>query len=144
MTDDRIFRINVHGDLAAVLAETARMNGISIAHLIENTLRRSVGLAPFDGQVEVTEREVINEGNHGFHLLTVVTDGYGNFVAENSEGRALARVDVDQSPEACCTEQEAEELLAANAAEAARRGVRRMTELRAETLALLDAATGQA
>lgn len=34
----------------------------------------------------------VNEGANGFHLYTVVTDGYGNYIAEDSNGKELARV----------------------------------------------------
>jgi hypothetical protein len=34
----------------------------------------------------------INQGAGGFHLYTVVTDGYGNYIAEDAEGNELARV----------------------------------------------------
>lgn len=36
----------------------------------------------------------INQGNNGFHLFTVVTDGYGNLIAENEHGSELARASV--------------------------------------------------
>ncbi len=32
----------------------------------------------------------INQGSNGFHLFTVVTDGYGNLIAEDGEGRVIA------------------------------------------------------
>lgn len=38
----------------------------------------------------------INEGGNGFHLYTVVTDGYGNLIAEDRAGRRLATVSVDR------------------------------------------------
>jgi hypothetical protein len=34
----------------------------------------------------------INQGAGGFHLYTVVTDGYNNYIAEDSEGQEIARV----------------------------------------------------
>ncbi len=36
--------------------------------------------------------KVYNEGINGFHLWTVVTDGYGNFIAEDMHGVEIARV----------------------------------------------------
>jgi hypothetical protein len=36
----------------------------------------------------------VNEGSNGFHLFTVVTDGYGNLISEDHEGQALAQVEV--------------------------------------------------
>lgn len=33
----------------------------------------------------------INQGNNGFHLYTVVTDGYGNLIAEDMGGTEFAR-----------------------------------------------------
>lgn len=35
---------------------------------------------------------IVNEGANGFHLYTVVTDGYGNYVAEDGQGKEVARV----------------------------------------------------
>ncbi len=34
----------------------------------------------------------LNEGAGGFHLYTVVTDGYGNFIAEDTDGKEIARL----------------------------------------------------
>jgi hypothetical protein len=34
----------------------------------------------------------MNEGCNGFHLYTVVTDGYGNLISEDHLGRKLAQV----------------------------------------------------
>ncbi len=36
---------------------------------------------------------VYNEGVNGFHIFTVVTDGYGHFIAEDMHGNEIARVD---------------------------------------------------
>ncbi len=36
--------------------------------------------------------KVINEGGSGFHLWTVVTDGYNNIIAEDEHGHRLAEV----------------------------------------------------
>ena len=35
----------------------------------------------------------VNEGANGFHLFTVVTDGYGNYIAEGQDGKEIARVE---------------------------------------------------
>ena len=37
--------------------------------------------------------ENINEGANGFHLFTVVTDGYGYYIAEGQDGKEIARVE---------------------------------------------------
>jgi hypothetical protein len=34
----------------------------------------------------------LNEGGNGFHLFTVVTDGYGNLISESADGLRLAQV----------------------------------------------------
>lgn len=34
----------------------------------------------------------INEGSNGFHLYTVVTDGYGNLISEDHRGFKIAQV----------------------------------------------------
>lgn len=34
----------------------------------------------------------INEGSNGFHMYTVVTDGYGNLISEDHRGYKLAEV----------------------------------------------------
>jgi hypothetical protein len=34
----------------------------------------------------------INEGSNGFHLFTVVTDGYGNLISEDHRGLKIAEV----------------------------------------------------
>ena len=35
---------------------------------------------------------VYNTGVNGFHIWTIVTDGYGNFIAEDMHGKEIARV----------------------------------------------------
>lgn len=35
---------------------------------------------------------IYNEGVNGFHIWTIVTDGYGNFIAEDMHGNEIARV----------------------------------------------------
>jgi hypothetical protein len=37
--------------------------------------------------------KVINEGGSGFHLWTVVTDGYGYAISEDEHGHRIAVVD---------------------------------------------------
>jgi len=37
-------------------------------------------------------RKIVNEGNNGFHVVTVVTDGYGNLIAEDAHGSQIAQV----------------------------------------------------
>jgi len=39
----------------------------------------------------------LNEGGNGFHLFTVVTDGYGNLIAEDGQGHKLATVDASEA-----------------------------------------------
>jgi len=88
---------NIGGDLLKALELTARVNGIDTALLIENVLRRGMAFPTVERPTEVTERTLINEGNGGFHLVTLVSDGYGNIVAENAEGEEGARVVWDQT-----------------------------------------------
>jgi hypothetical protein len=49
----------------------------------------------------------INEGSNGFHLFTVVTDGYGNLISEDHRGFKIAEVsarDADDNDPAPFTE----------------------------------------
>lgn len=39
--------------------------------------------------------KIYNEGVNGFHILTLVADGYGNVIAEDTYGRAVATVEWD-------------------------------------------------
>lgn len=139
---DMTHRIDIHGDLARQLADTAKVNGIEVAHLIENTLRRAAGLVPFDTNVEVQPRLTVNDGNHGFHVLTVVTDGGGNFVAEDTEGRALARLEMDVDSEMCVTEEEDRQLRRGWVLQTVGLGLTRIEQLAEERRALIDAAEG--
>ena len=41
--------------------------------------------------------DILNEGGNGFHLFTVVTDGYGNLISEDGRGRRLVSVDASKA-----------------------------------------------
>lgn len=69
--------LNVHDLLADALL-------LGLAKLAEGTDRRDVSVSPW----------TCNDGNNGFHLTTVVADGYGNLVAEDTNGKEMARVEV--------------------------------------------------
>lgn len=45
-----------------------------------------------DVRVWVDTRPTWNEGVNGFHIMTLVTDGYGNALAEDAQGQVLATV----------------------------------------------------
>lgn len=87
----------ITGNLLSELQSTADAVGLDLAHLIENVLRRGAGLPVLDRATEVRQQNLINQGNNGFHLVTLVTDGYGNIVAENSEGVEGARIECTDS-----------------------------------------------
>lgn len=44
-----------------------------------------------DVKVWVDQKPTWNEGVNGFHVMTLVTDGYGNAIAEDHKGTELAR-----------------------------------------------------
>jgi len=42
----------------------------------------------------------VNEGANGFHAFTVVSDGYGNWIAEDTHGRKIASVGSERPQQA--------------------------------------------
>lgn len=88
------------GEVARQVKRVAEREGVSPAELIQQVLSHAlaehvVGGDPTD-DVKV-DPMTINAGNGGFHVVTVVADGYGYYVAENSAGEERARVKVEES-----------------------------------------------
>lgn len=83
------------GATAQVVKQVAEARGISPTDLLDEILSKALVDALSPHAVKETDVKVepmtINAGNGGFHILTFVTDGYGNLVAENSAGEELAR-----------------------------------------------------
>lgn len=90
---------HVTGETARALIRQATRRGVTPQELIRDVLRYALGESPLTDEVVGavdTDRDVtvepmtINAGNGGFHVVTFVTDGYGNLIAENSAGMELA------------------------------------------------------
>lgn len=102
------------GKLAKVIAED-RSDVVGLfgdAHTVEHAMVAAFLNEVFEGSLVVLEAKpqtTINGGNAGFHILTVVTDGYGNLIAEGMKGEELAKVGVD--PEATDLVKPAQELV---------------------------------
>lgn len=72
----------------------AKQAGMPVHELLTYALQ--AGLDSYGiGDTSDTKVEpmAINAGNGGFHLMTFVADGYGNLVAEDSNGKELARTE---------------------------------------------------
>lgn len=85
------------GHTAQIVKQVAESRGISPQDLLAEVLAE--GLKAYNGTNPATvkaddvkvEPMTINAGNGGFHVLTFVADGYGNLVAEDSNGVEKAR-----------------------------------------------------
>ena len=53
---------------------------------------------PTEPTSAVERATVYNEGVNGFHILTFVTDGYGNLIAEDMYGNHLGMVKIGELP----------------------------------------------
>lgn len=89
----------ITGDTARELVRQAKRQGVKPQDLLASFLRYALaeatdGTTNTDNDVKV-EPMTINAGNGGFHVVTVVADGYGYLVAENSAGEERARVKVE-------------------------------------------------
>lgn len=85
----------VTGETARRLIKAAEVQGVRPQDLIRDALRQILGdtlNAPTAGRDVTAEPMTINAGNGGSHAFTVVADGCGNLIAENSDGEELARV----------------------------------------------------
>lgn len=85
------------GATAQVVKQVAAARGISPTDLLDEILSKALvdQLSPHAVKADDVKVEpmTINTGNGGFHVLTFVTDGYGNLVAENAAGEELARTE---------------------------------------------------
>lgn len=86
--------LNLTGETARAVRELAGARGVDVNKVVEQLLTRSVSDTTGDAGVEVLPY-TINEGNGGFHLFTVVADGYGGLVSEDANGKQLVRVTSD-------------------------------------------------
>lgn len=59
--------------------------------ILTQALAERLNTPTADQDVKV-EPMTINAGNGGFHVVTVVADGYGNLIAEDMGGKELAQV----------------------------------------------------
>lgn len=96
----------LNGATAQVVKQVAEARGISPTDLLDEILTKALVDALSPHAVKATDVKVepmtINSGNGGFHVVTVVADGYGYLVAEDSAGTERARVkcaeDTDDAP----------------------------------------------
>lgn len=86
------------GALLTKIEETSKERGVEPEVLIEAMLCASLGI-DFSLTPNVRPQNRINQGNGGFHVATIVTDGYGYFLTEDSEGRETSRVKADPDDE---------------------------------------------
>ncbi|QJD54055.1 ribbon-helix-helix DNA binding domain protein [Streptomyces phage Galactica] len=84
---------HVTGETARALIRQAARVGRNPHDLLQDLIRYGLGEL-LDGDAKdadvTVEPMTINAGNGGFHVVTFVTDGYGNLIAENSAGMELA------------------------------------------------------
>jgi hypothetical protein len=84
------------GATAQIVKQVAAAREISPADLLNEILAEALADKFSPHAVKATDVKVqpmtINAGNGGFHVMTVVADGYGDLVAEDSSGAEQARV----------------------------------------------------
>ena len=104
----------ITGETAQVIEQVAESLGEDpqtvIQHILTWALSEKLGDAVRRSDVKV-EPMTINTGNGGFHVVTVVADGYGNLVAENQAGEEQARVKVDAEDDAADTADDLKRLM---------------------------------
>lgn len=88
----------ITGETAQVIEDVAASRGLTPQQIVAELLHEAINGRGYGcpGKTEVdakVEPMTINTGNGGFHVLTFVTDGYGNLVAENQAGEELARTE---------------------------------------------------
>lgn len=90
------FNVQLTGLAADAVDAYTRDRGLDLNAFIANVL--ALGLADRLRGYSIRECDVtagshvVNEGGGGFHVVTVVNDGYGYLVAEDEQGKAQARV----------------------------------------------------
>jgi len=85
----------ITGETARLLKASAEVQGVTPQEMLDTILSNALsdGLhRDASGDVKV-EPMTINAGNCGFHVVTVVADGYGNLIAEDQDGEQKATVD---------------------------------------------------
>jgi hypothetical protein len=92
----------VTGEIARVIEEVAADRGLTPQQILAELLHEAINGHGYGvpGRTETdvkVEPMTINAGNGGFHVVTVVADGYGYYVAENSAGEEQARVKVEEN-----------------------------------------------
>lgn len=97
------FEGRVTGPTAQVIKQVAEDRGITPEAVIAEALHAGINAIGWGnpGRTEVdakVEKWTPNEGCGGFHVVTVVADGYGFVVAEDQNGKERARV-ACQTPE---------------------------------------------
>lgn len=91
------------GETAKTVKAVAEATGLTPHELLTKLLAEALAdkLSPHavrDQDVKV-EPMTINAGNGGFHVLTFVTDGYGDLLTEDAHGQELAREKWDPTEE---------------------------------------------
>jgi hypothetical protein len=89
----------VTGQTAQVIKQVAEDRGLTPQQILAELLHEAINGRGYGnpGRTEVdvkVEPMTINTGNGGFHVVTVVADGYGSLLAENSAGEERARVKI--------------------------------------------------
>lgn len=90
----------ITGETARLVKASAQVMGVTPQHVLQLALSSFLDQklnVNTEGDVKV-EPWTPNEGAGGFHVVTVVADGYGYLVAENAQGEERARV-ACQTPE---------------------------------------------
>lgn len=92
----------ISGQTAQVINEIAADRGLTPQQIIAEMLHEVVNgrgySSPGRTEVDVTvEPMTINAGNGGFHVVTVVADGYGYLVAEDQDGAEKARINATEA-----------------------------------------------
>lgn len=95
----------VTGQTAQVIKQVAEGRGVTPEQVLTEALCAGLNVIGWGipGRTEVdvkVEPMTINAGNGGFHVVTVVADGYGSLVAEDTNGKERARVACQDPDEA--------------------------------------------
>ena len=91
------FDFTAEGKLRDKLAEAAKAAGVKPVDILRQALGAQLGEI---AEGDLQSNGVINQGNGGFHIVTLVADGYGAVVAEDSRGAELARTNMEWDQEA--------------------------------------------
>lgn len=93
----------ITGQTARILKMSADFMGLTPTELLDQiltaALTEKLSPATINSNDVKVEPMTINAGNGGFHIVTVVADGYGSLIAEDSNGAEKARVAIAEDPE---------------------------------------------